>query len=269
MIQKLSWVIKEAFKSSKKSYLSIYNSEARWANKPRKSTLAFDCKDVINLLTWLINNIYVTFGDKCFQQVIGIPMGTDCAPFMANLFLFAYEFQWIDNQRKKKNFEVLKCFKGGCRYIDDLLLINNFDLMNEMMCQIYPKELILVPDDGDGKSTHFLDLNICLKDGLISTSIFDKRDSFDFPIVNFPFLNGNIPRQIANGVFIGELVRYARACTYLEDFTTRTLSLVRKLRTQFYSVGTLKKSWYKFCGNHILLIRNFGIKVLKLHTSWK
>ena len=116
LIYKLCWVIKEAFKSSKKSYLSIYNSEARWTNKPRKSTLAFDCKDVINLLTWLINNIYVTFGDKCFQQVIGIPMGTDCAPFMANLFLFAYEFQWIDKQRKKKNFEVLNHFKGGCRY---------------------------------------------------------------------------------------------------------------------------------------------------------
>ena len=121
----------------------------------------------------------------------------------------------------------------------------------------------------DGQSTHFLDLNIDIRDGFISTSIYDKRDSFDFPIVNFPFLNGNIPIQTATGVFTVELVRYARACTYLEEFAARTCSLVKKLRTQFYSVRTLKKSWLKFCDNHILLIQKFGKSVLNLHTSWK
>ena len=48
------------------------------------------------MLTWLIDNIYVTFGNKVFRQQIGIPMGTDCAPFLANLFLFSYEFKWLD-----------------------------------------------------------------------------------------------------------------------------------------------------------------------------
>ena len=62
--------------------------------------LSMDCKEITNLVRWLINNIYVILGDKCFKQVIGIPMGTDCAPFIANLFLFACEFQWIDTQRK-------------------------------------------------------------------------------------------------------------------------------------------------------------------------
>ena len=64
------------------------------------------------------------------------------------------------------------------------------------MTEIYPKELVLVPEEGDGKSTHFLDLNIVIKDGFISTSIYDKRDSFDFPIVNFPFLNSNISKKL-------------------------------------------------------------------------
>ena len=64
--------------------------------------------------------------------------------------------------------------------------------MDEVMTDIYPQELVLVPDDNDGKSTQFLDLNISIKDHFISTSIYDKRDSFDFPIVNFPFLNSNI-----------------------------------------------------------------------------
>ena len=112
--------------------------------------------------------------------------------------------------------DILNKFKSCSRYIDDLLEINNFDSMNELMSEIYPEELILIPEDGDGQSTHFLDLNIDIRDGFISTSIYDKRDSFDFPIVNFPFLNGNIPKQTATGVFTGELVRYARACTYLK-----------------------------------------------------
>ena len=76
---------------------------------------------MIRLLNWLIDNIYVTFGDKCFRQVIGIPMGTDCAPFLANLFLFSYEFKWIDKQRKH-NQDVYKFFRYCGRYIDDLVL---------------------------------------------------------------------------------------------------------------------------------------------------
>ena len=164
-------------------------------------------------MRWLIDNIYVTFGDKCFRQVIGIPMGTDCAPFLANLFLYSYEYKWIDKQRKNNRFDLLRHFQSCCRYIDDLMLINNDDLMKSVMKDIYPKELVLVPDDSDGLSCPFLDLFIVIKDHIISTSIFDKRDGFDFPIVNFPTLSENIPQKSFDGIFIGELVRYARACT--------------------------------------------------------
>ena len=269
LMKQLTWVIKEAFQNSKKKYISVYTSGAGWTDNPRDKTFALDCSDVIRLLRWLINNIYVTFGDKCFRQAIGIPMGTDCAPFLANLFLYSYEFQWIEKKRKENRYDILTKFKSCCRYIDDLLLINNYDLMKKVMTDIYPEELVLVPDDSDGTSTPFLDLNISIKDGFISTSIYDKRDSFGFPIVNFPFLDGNIPKQIANGVFIGELVRYARACTYLKNFADRTRSLVTKLKAQFFTDSTLQRSWSKFCDNHILLIHKYGKHVLNLHEMWR
>ena len=70
--------------------------------------------------------------------------------------------------------------------------------------------------------TVHLDLNLTLTDGVITTSVFDKRDTFNFQIVNFPNLSGNIPSRASYGVFIGELVRYARACSFLEDFQERT-----------------------------------------------
>ena len=68
-------------------------------------SLSIDCDTLIKLMYWLIDNIFVTFGDVCFQQVIGIPMGTDCAPFLANLFCYSYEFEWVDKRIKlKKNY---------------------------------------------------------------------------------------------------------------------------------------------------------------------
>ena len=60
-------------------------------------------KKMIRVMNWLIDNIYVKFGDQVVRQVIGTPMGTDCAPFLVNLFSYSYEYQWINKQRIKNN----------------------------------------------------------------------------------------------------------------------------------------------------------------------
>ena len=57
------------------------------------------------MIGWLIDNIYVIIGNTVFQQVIGISMGTDCAPYLANLFLFAYEFEFLNTTLKKKDLK--------------------------------------------------------------------------------------------------------------------------------------------------------------------
>ena len=85
--------------------------------------------------------------DSLFRQTIGIPMGTDCAPFLANLYLYSYEYQWLLKKYENKEFEKLKKFNYCFRYIDDLLCINNDQLMDSMMKEIYPKELALTSDN--------------------------------------------------------------------------------------------------------------------------
>ncbi len=210
---KISWVITKPITTSKKMFISVYKNSAAWTNYPKKNTPHVNSKELKNLVRWLIDNIYVILGDKCFQQRIGIPMGTDCAPFLANLFLFAFEFQWIDKHRKAKKYNLLNKFMGCGRYIDDPLMINNDRTMVTHMSKIYPKKLKLIPDESDDISVSFLDLKLVIKDCTIFSYIYDKRDCFSFKIVNFPVLSGNIPRSSAYGVFIGELVRYARACT--------------------------------------------------------
>jgi hypothetical protein len=139
--------------------------------------------------------------------------------------------------------------------------------MKKVMKDIYPKELVLIPEGLDNQGCSFLDLKITIKNNIISTSIFDKRDSYDFPIVNFPFLCGNIPQRSSYGVFIGELVRYARVCTYLKDFRTRMASLVSKLKTQCFTDQGLKRAFRKFCDSHVLLIQKYGKHILSLYDD--
>ena len=86
--------------------------------------------------------------------------------------------------------------------------------------------------------------------------------------MNFPTLTGNIPQKSAYGVFIGELVRYARACTYFKDFQERTFILVKKLKTQYFTERLLKATWIRFCESHILLIQKYGPDVLDLYLKW-
>ena len=103
---------------------------------------------------------------------------------------------------------------------------------------------------------------------VVTSSVFDKRDAFDFPIVNFPVLSGNIPKGSSYGVFVGEVVRYAHARTYYDDFKARTLLLVKKLKKQFYTPKLLRRAWLKFCDSHILLIQKYGPQVYQMHESW-
>ena len=157
------------------------------------------------MITWLIDNARI--GDKVFRQVIGIPMGTNSAPFLANLFLFSYEFQWMNEKLKKKDFYLLQKFKHRCRYIEDLFAINNNKLLLQLKHKIYPPELDITTDDESDQHVHYLDLDILIKNTSFSYCIYDKRDKFNFPIVNFPNLSGNIPASHSYSVFLSRQIR--------------------------------------------------------------
>ena len=67
----------------------------------------------------------------------------------------------------------------------------------------------------------FLDLHLSVANGFVSSKINDKRDDFDFDIVNFPFLDGDVPRRASYGVYISQLIRFARVCNHVTDFNAR------------------------------------------------
>ena len=93
------------------------------------------------------------------------------------------------------------------------------------------------------------------------TKLYDKRDDFNFPIVNFPFLDSNIPSSPAYGVFISQLIRYARACTNYKDFVARGKLLSTKLLDQGYNIKRLKTAAKKFYGRYYDICSAFNVSV--------
>ena len=89
-----------------------------------------------------MENIYVQFDGMIYQQIVGIPMGTNCASLIADLFLYCYERDFISNLQKSKRFDLIDKFNDVSRYIDDMFIIDNPDFA-EHIPDIYPRELRL------------------------------------------------------------------------------------------------------------------------------
>ena len=187
----------------------------------------------------------------------------NCAPLVSDLFLFCYERDFMKDLSIDNQADVIKAFNSTYRYLDDLLNIDN-PYFEGMVHQIYPSELQLNKANTSDTEAPFLDLHLSISNGFVSSKIYDKRDDFDFDIVNFPFLDGDVPSHPSDGVYISQLIRFARVCSHVDDFNTRNKSLTAKLLKQGYRYHKLRKAFSKFYRRHYELISKFnaGLKSL-------
>ena len=125
------------------------------------------------------------------------------------------------------------------------------------MPDIYPKKLQLNKANTLNKETSFLNLNIKVTGSDIHTSVYDKRDDFGFPIVNFPWLSGYVPRLPSYDVYISQLVRFTRCCTSVSDFHSKNLLITCKLLTLGYRYHKLRKSFGKVFMSYSDLLSKF------------
>ena len=190
-------------------------------------------------------------------------MGTDCAPLLVNLYLFYYEYNYMKNLMKLDYGKALK-FNFTARYIDDLLSLNNTLFINEIP-NIYPQELVLNRTTESDVHVAYLDINISIKHNYFTTNVFDKRDNFNFKIVNFPFLNSNIPNNPAYGVYMSQLVRIGRICCDYSSFVQRHYMITSKLVNQGFWYCQLCRIFKRFYKRYPLLVRKFGAS-FKNHT---
>ena len=224
----------------------------------------YDEVAIVNMLDFLIDNIFVDFGGKVFQQTVGIPMGTNCAPLLADLFLYSYEAEFMQNLAKCKDKRVSRSFNFTYRYIDDVLSINNPNFA-DYLDTIYPSELQIKDTTDSETQSSYLDTVLIIEpDGNLSTQLYDKRDDFTFPIVNFPFLCSNIPGSPAYGVYISQLIRYARSCSKYEHFNARSNLLTLRLLKQGYSESRLLAAFHKFYGRHHAIVDKYNKSATKM-----
>ena len=169
------------------------------------------------LSSWKTYN-YVQFEGMVYQQIVKISMGTNC-----ELFQSCYERDFMSNLHKSKQYNLIDIFNDTSRYLDDIFTIDNSQF-EKHISDIFPTELQLNKENTSDKETSFLDLNIKVIGSDVHTAVYDKRDDFGFSNVNFPWFSGDVPRLQPNGVYISEVIRFARCCTIASDSHSKKYS---------------------------------------------
>ena len=157
------------------------------SEQPKRYKL-WSFQKMCDALHYLLDNLFIRFGSKLYRHIVGIPMGTNFAPLVADLFLFCYERDFMLSLSDNNQVDIIEAFNSTSRYLDDLLDIDN-PYFEQMVGQIYPTELQLNKANSSDTEALFLDLNLSITNGIVSSKMYDKRDDFNFEIVNFPFLD--------------------------------------------------------------------------------
>ena len=184
------------------------------------------------MIRFLVDNIYVRFGGQLLRETVGIPMGTNCAPLLVDLFLYSYENEFLDKLIKEGKRKLARKFRLSYHYIDDLISFNNKSF-EEFISDIYPKELTTSETTESTSVASYLN-QLFTKDenNNITTKPFDKLDAFGFHIVNLPFMSSNIPSAPAYGVYASQLICYVCCCSNYSEFFSRHRALVTRILSQ-------------------------------------
>ena len=209
------------------------------------------------MIEFLVVYIYVRFGRQLFRQMVGIPKRTNCAPLLADLFLYCYENEFLEKLIKKDKRKLARKFNLSYRYIDDFISFNN-KRFKEFISDNYPRELTISETTESTSIASYLDLLFIRdKSNNMTTKLDDKRDAFGFHIVNFPFMSSNIPSAPAFGVYASQLIRHAHCCSKYSDFLSHHRALVTRLLSQDYKVNRLSNTFKKFYDRHIDLVGQY------------
>ena len=217
----------------------------------------YTADNICRMIEFSVDNIFVQFGGHLFCQMIVIPMGTNCAPLLADLFLYLNENKFPDNMIRSGHRRLARSFNLCYQYTDELIVFNNKKFLDYLK-EIYPSQLTVEKANKLNYLADHLDLTFIIDSGgKLSTRLYDKPDDLDFHIVDFPFLSSNIPSVPSYGVYTSQLIRYAQCCSYYDDFRYRHKCLVDRLLSQGYLALRLDKSFKKFYGRYQDLIENY------------
>ena len=208
----------------------------------------FDCRDINELIDYVMTETWIEIGGCNFQQTEGIAMGANCSPLIANLTLAWMEYEYFirpENAMMLKNGYIR-------RYIDDVLAINisNFE---EVAKQIYGDDLPIERTNTTDYECQYLDLHLILKPEF-SIKVYDKTRDFDFPVIKYAHPKSAVHSRVILGTFYSQLVRFVRICSKIEDFIANAKMAITILSLKGVPKESLVLTLSRFCES---FIRNF------------
>ena len=266
--EKLSVFVTKVFdcvKNSSKAANFISCSDksrtAYYSKSKSKSNISLSCEELIKLINIVIDNSYVYYHNVVYRQVIGIPMGTNCAPFLANIFLHVYEYEYLRNLVNNGNIITAKNLSKTFRYQDDCVSINDDGVFKSHYEKMYPPEMVLKCTNISKATCTFLDTRISIFRGKFRYKSYDKRNDFNFNIANYPHLDGNVPISTSYGVYMSQLVRFCdinlEICSFLSDVKGMTVKFLK----QGFNSEMLKNTYLKFRDKYLCKWSMYGVDV--------
>ena len=254
-------------KSPDAKFITINNKRAYWTKTRSKVNVSCSNGVLVEWINFIIDNAYVKYNNMLYHQIVGIPMGTSCAPYLANIFLHVYEHDYLQKLVADNDLETAVKLQNFFRYQDDCLSINDAGTFAEHYNYMYPKELNLKNTNIKKFTCTFLDLTITIYRGKFNFRSFDKRQDFDFNVVKYPHLHGKIPRIPSYGVFMSQLLRFCEINMHAKDFKSDINELFNTFKNQGFNVIKLKGYFHKFCEKYLYKWAKFGCDIAKLNYS--
>ena len=193
-------------------------------------------------------------------------MGSDPAPFFANLFLYVYESRWLTNLKGSDPGEARQ-FSNTFRFIDDLISMNDGLMFANRFQEIYPTEMELKKENQSETAAQFLDLDIKVIDGEFVSKLYDKRNSYDFHIVRFPHKCSNIPTKMFYSTILAEILRIAKATSSYQNFIQSAKMIIARMKKQGDVQWGTRKTLNKLFARHFQWFVKYGKTAEEMATD--
>jgi len=256
-------VLARQFHMAQGEYGICFTPEGTWQKIPAElqKRNQWSLKKLNQILAELIDNSYVLIGKRLFKQVIGVGMGHEPCPAIANLFLHICERKWVNEMVAKYGEDEVhrrwNNFRGFCRQMDDIFfpMDNDQSLMDPLPTR-HDYEGLEFNFIHEGTYAEFIGLEIRLlpvngRNQVMFTSI-DKDKKYKFQLIRYPAFSSTMPKVMITGTIVGMLVRCLTLTTLTEDFMTMAAKTLNYMIThRFYDLHTVKSAIFKFAKRHL------------------
>lgn len=209
--------------------------------------VVFSVGNMTEWFSYLIDHQYVQFGDRLFRQVYGIPMGTNCAVFVANLYLFTYELEFIRHLADTGNRELMRRLQFVGRFVDDLLgvdadILRDYLYIDGARRGVYPRGTLQLDETGAGPEVPYMDIQLYRGPEGIATDLYDKRLEPGFrriKMIRFPHIESFISDSAKYNIVTSQLIRFSRLCSTKSSFVHRLADMLAALTLKQYNTARL------------------------------